>query len=202
MKLHYNTASPYARKVVVVAHETGLFERIELMARTATPVAPSDELNRDNPLGKLPCLITEAGEPLYDSRVIAEFLDALHEGPRIFPVERPARWTALRRQALGDGILDAGVGTRYETFIRPAAKQWDEWVRGQKLKISRALDALEGEAETFGDAVDIGTITIGCALGYLDFRFNDDRWRDGRPDLARWFDEFGARPAMAATVPS
>ena len=202
MKLHYSQASPYARKVLVVAHETGLAERIELMPRTMTPVAPSDELNRDNPLGKIPCLITDAGAALFDSRVISEFLDALHEGPRIFPVERPERWVALRLQALGDGILDAAVGTRYETFLRPEALRWDEWIRSQKLKITRALDALEGEVEAFGDGVDIGTITIACALGYLDFRYGQDDWRGDRPDLALWFEAFDQRPSMRATVPA
>ena len=201
MKLHYNQASPYARKVLVVAHETGQAGEIELMARAMTPVAPSDELNRDNPLGKIPCLITEAGDALYDSRVIAEFLDALSEGPRMFPVERPERWTALRHQALGDGILDAAVGTRYETVLRPEELRWDDWITNQKLKISRALDVLEGEAEGLGERVDIGTITIGCALGYLDFRYAQDDWRSARPDLTRWFEAFNQRPAMQATLP-
>jgi glutathione S-transferase len=202
MLLHFNTASPYARKVMVVAIETGLDERIETVTRTMTPVSPDHDLNRDNPLGKLPCLITESGEPLYDSRVICEFLDALHEGPRMIPVERPARWTVLRHQALGDGILDAAVGTRYETFLRPEEKRWDEWVRNQKLKITRALDALEGEVEAFGETVDLGTITFGCALGYLDFRYAGEDWRGSRPDLARWFDGFSARPSMTATTPA
>lgn len=201
MRLHFNTASPYARKVMVVAIETGLDGHIETVMRTMTPVSPDPDLNRDNPLGKIPCLITGSGEPLYDSRVICEFLDSLHDGPRMFPVERPARWTTLRRQALGDGVLDAAVGTRYETFIRPEEKRWDDWIASQKLKITRALDVLEGEAEAFGDAVDIGTVTIGCVLGYLDFRYAADDWRRERPALARWFDGFSARPSMSATSP-
>ena len=201
MKLHYSVASPYVRKVMAVAIETGLRERLELLERKMSPVNPSAELNRDNPLGKIPCLVTDDGMVLYDSRVVCEYLDGLHDGPKMFPAAGPARWAALRRQAEGDGILDAGVGTRYETFLRPEERRWPEWVQGQKAKIARALDALDGEAASFGETVDIGTITIGCALGYLDFRYAADDWRRGRPKLAAWYDAFAKRPSMAETGP-
>jgi glutathione S-transferase len=202
MKLHYNVASPYVRKVMAVAIETGLRERLELVERKMSPVNPSPELNRDNPLGKIPCLVTDEGVVLYDSRVICEYLDGLHDGPRMFPSAGPARWRALRRQAEGDGILDAAVLTRYETFLRPEERRWPEWIEGQKQKFRRALDALEGEAAGFGDAVDIGTITIGCALGYLDFRYQEENWRAQRPRLAAWWERFAQRPAMARTAPA
>lgn len=201
MKLHYNIASPYVRKVLAVAIETGLRGRIELVERKMSPVSPDADLNRDNPLGKIPCLVTDDGLVLYDSRVCCEYLDGLHDGPKMFPAAGPARWTALRRQAEADGILDAGVITRYETFLRPKERQWDEWVRNQKLKMSRALDALENEAVDFGDAVDIGMIAIGCALGYLDFRYAADDWRAGRPKLAAWYEKFAERPSMTETAP-
>jgi glutathione S-transferase len=202
MKLHYSIASPYVRKVMAVAIETGLRERLELLERKMSPVSPSAELNRDNPLGKIPCLVTDDGLALYDSRVICEYLDGLHDGPRMFPAAGPARWEALRRQAEGDGILDAAVGTRYETFLRPEERRWPDWVQGQKAKIARALDALDGEAASFGETVDIGTITIGCALGYLDFRYAADDWQRGRPKLAAWYDVFARRPSMAETAPA
>ncbi len=201
MKLHYAIASPYVRKVLAVAIETGLRERIELVPRAMTPVSPEDELNRDNPLGKIPCLITEDGMSLYDSRVICEYLDSLHDGRRMFPPPGPARWLALRRQAAADGILDAAVNTRYETFLRPAQLRWPEWIEGQMQKIRRTLDALEGEAGDFGDGVDIGTIAIACALGYLDFRYADENWRGRRPALAAWFESFAMRPSIAKTAP-
>jgi glutathione S-transferase len=200
MRLHFNVASPFARKVMTVAIETGQAGEIETVTRMMTPVAPVAELNADNPLGKLPCLVTDEGLALYDSRVICEWLDGRHDGPRLFPAAGPARWTALRRQALGDGIMDAGVSVRYETFLRPEARRWVQWVAGQKLKIARALDALEGEAAGFG-ATDIGTISIGCALGYLDFRYAADDWRAGRPGLSAWFEVFARRPSMAETAP-
>ena len=199
MQLHYNIASPFARKVLAVAIETGLDERIERVKRLMTPVAPDALLNADNPLGKIPCLVTDDGMALYDSPVICEYLDSLHHGARMFP-SGPARWTALRRQALADGIMDAAVLTRYETFLRPQEVRWDAWIDSQKQKFLRALDALEFEGESLG-VVDIGTLAIACALGYLDFRFPDEDWRAGRPRLAAWLEQFAQRPAIANTAP-
>jgi glutathione S-transferase len=199
MKLHYNVASPYARKVMAVAIETGLESRIEPVVRMMTPVKPDPELAADNPLGKIPCLVTDDGMALYDSRVICEYLDGLHAGPKMFPAG-PARWTALRRQAMGDGMLDAALLGRYETFLRPEERRWPEWIESQKQKFRRALDALEQEAEALA-TVDIGTIALGCALGYLDFRYADEDWRGPRPRLAAWYERFAGRPALARTAP-
>jgi glutathione S-transferase len=202
MKLHFALASPYTRKVLVVAHEHGLAERITLLPRAMSPVRPEDELNRDNPLGKIPCLVTEEGATLYDSRVICAYLDSIGTGAPLLPPAGAERWTALRREALGDGIMDAGVGTRYERVLRPEGLRWPDWVAGQMGKIRRTLDALEAEADGLAGRVDIGTIAIGCALGYLDFRYPDEGWREGRPRLAAWFDGFARRPSMGATAPS
>ena len=145
--------------------------------------------------------MTDDGQALFDSRVICEYLDSRHGGAKLFPAAGPARWTALRRQAQADGILDAGILARYETLLRPEERRWPDWVAGQKAKMARALDALEQEAGSFGAAVDIGTIALGCALGWLDFRYAADDWRAGRPRLAGWFEGFAARPSMTATVP-
>jgi glutathione S-transferase len=200
MQLHYNVASPFVRKVMAVTIETGLAERIERVKRLPSPVAPVAELNADNPLGKVPCLLTDDGVALYDSRVICECLDSLHHGPKMFPPAGAARWTALRRQALGDGIMDAAVLTRYETFTRPEEARWDAWIDSQKQKFRRGLDALEAESGSL-DVVDIGTLAIACALGYLDFRFADENWRARRPRLAGWFEQFAKRPSIATTGP-
>jgi len=199
MKLHYNPASPYVRKVRVMALETGLMGDIELALVTLLPTDPDENVNADNPIGKIPALVRDDGEALYDSRVICEYLDDRHDGTPMFPEKGEARWTAIRRQALADGILDAAVGTRYETFLRPEALRWSDWVDGQLSKIRRALDVLESEA--LGDSVDIGTISVACALGYLDFRYPDEGWRDTRPSLAAWYESFAARPSMTETVP-
>jgi glutathione S-transferase len=118
----------------------------------------------------------------------------------MFPPSGAARWTALRRQALADGIMDAGVLTRYETFLRPEEVRWAAWIDNQKQKFRRAVDALEFEGPSLG-VVDIGTLAIACALGYLDFRFPDEGWRASRPRLAAWLEQFGQRPAIADTAP-
>ena len=125
--LHYNRVSPFVRKAVAVAIETGQDDRLEPVGRMMTPVKPDADLANDNPLGKVPCLVTEDGAALYDLPVICEYLDSLHDGPKMFPPAGSARWRALRRQAEGDGIMDAGVLARYETFLRPEERRWPEW---------------------------------------------------------------------------
>ncbi len=203
MKLRHSPTSPYVRKVMVLAHETGLAGRIE-----AVPTSPSDDeasLARDNPLGKVPALTADDGTVLYDSPVICEYLDSLHGGPRVFPAAGTARWTALRRQALADGILDATILRRYEE-MQPAAKQHGDWIERQKRKAERGLDALEAEATAGAltepaDILSIGDIAIACALGYLDLRYAGEDWRGRRPALAAWFGKVAKRPSMTATAP-
>jgi glutathione S-transferase len=203
MKLHSNPASPYGRKVKVVAHETGLFERLAVHNLQTSAVGPDLGLVADNPLGKIPCLVLEDGGALYDSRVICEYLDGIHDRQPLFPASGAERWDALRLQALGDGVMDAALIARYETFLRPEELRWPAWVDGQLDKVHRGLDRLEAvDAPTFGGRLDIGTVTVGCALGYLDFRYGALDWRRGRPALAAWFDGFAARPSMLATAPA
>ncbi len=198
MKLRYSPTSPYVRKVTVTAHETGLHDRIQRVPTVTSD--PASGLAKDNPLGKVPALILDDGQRIFDSPVICEYLDNLHGGAKIVPPTGPERWVALRRQALADGILDAAV-LRLLEGRRPASEQSPAWIAKQKGAIDRALDALEGEAAEFGDGVNIGHITVGVALGYLDFRFAGDKWRDRRPNLARWYERFAQRPSMAGTVP-
>lgn len=199
MQLRYSPTSPYVRKVSVVALETGLEGRIE---RVPTDIrAPSAEFQHDNPLSKVPTLITEGGEALYDSPVICEYLDSLHDGIPLFPPPGGRRWTALRRQALADGIADAAVLARLET-MRPEGERSASWVALQTEKVTRGLDALEEEAAGFGPVCTIGHIAVGCALGYLDFRVPELDWRQGRIELARWAERFSARTSMTATAPA
>jgi glutathione S-transferase len=199
MKLFYATASPFVRKVMVLAIETGIVDDIELVRVAVLPTNPNPDVCAGNPVGKIPTLVRDDGGALYDSRVICEYLDSLHGGTPMFPEGGEARWTAVRRQALADGIMDAAVGARYETFLRPEALRWKDWVDGQMGKARRGLDVLDGER--LGGTLDIGTIAIACALGYMDFRYPDEGWRDSRPGLAAWFEEMSARPSMTRTVP-
>jgi len=202
MRLHFSPASPYARKVLVTAHEAGLQAHIETVPASVSPVAIDTAVVADNPLGKIPCLVTDEGEPLYDSRVICAYLDSRHAGHKLFPHEGPTRWIALRREALADGICDASILCRYETVLRPADRQWQDWLDGQQQKIARALDRLEQEAPSFPVLPDIGQIAVAVALGYRDYRFADDDWRASRPKLAAWYATFAERPSMRATAPA
>jgi glutathione S-transferase len=201
MRLHYSPRSPYARKVVVVAREAGLIEQIEIASTSVSPVTVNHEVAAQNPLGKIPSLVIDGGEVLYDSRVICQYLDSRHAGHKLYPHDGPARWIALRREALADGICDASLLARYETVLRPEDRQWQDWIDGQNRKVHRALDRLATEVESFAVMPDIGQIAIAVALGYRDFRFPDDDWRATRPKLAHWYEGFAKRPSMQATMP-
>ena len=201
MKLYHSPASPYVRKVMITAHECGLVPRLELVPSSGTPAAPFHPLAPHNPLLKMPTLVRDDGSVLYDSIVICEYFDAL-AGGRIFPPSGEARWQALRRQALADGLLDSSLLVRYETVMRPEALRWREWIAGHRLKIDNALDAFEREVDAFPAAFDIGEITLVAALGYLDFRFADHPWRPNRPKLERWFARISERESVQRTVPT
>jgi glutathione S-transferase len=201
MRLYYSPTSPYARKVRVVAIETRLDKKIDLVNVTLTPIAPNSDVDKHNPVGKVPALSVK-GMDLFDSPVICEYLDSQHKGRRLFPRKGRDRWMALRQQAMGDGLLDAALLARYEGVLRPEAKRWPDWTTGQMKKIDGVLDQLEAESKALKGKPTIGNITVGCALGYLDFRFADRDWRAKRPKLAKWFASFGKLPSMKATVPA
>jgi glutathione S-transferase len=198
MKLRFSPTSPYVRKVTVLALETGLHDRIERVPTVAAD--PASGLAKDNPLSKVPTLTLENGTNLYDSPVICEYLDSLHNGPKMIPASGEARWTALRREALADGILDAGILRIFEQR-RPANEQSPGWIEKQKNVMIRGLDALESEIASFGKNVDIAAITVGCTLGWALFRYGVDKPLDSRPKLKAWYETFSKRPSMVATVP-
>jgi glutathione S-transferase len=195
MKLRYASTSPFVRKVLVTAIETGQESEIErVKTNTADP-----ELGRCNPLNKIPALVLEDGSVLVDSAVICEFLDS-RKGGKLFPKDA-TRWPTLSRTALCDGMMDAAILRRYET-LRPEALRSVEWDTRQKTKVDQALGSLENEAASFGDRVDIGTLTVAIMLDYLDFRFAHEAWRDAHPSLAKWHKAFSARPSLQATMPT
>jgi glutathione S-transferase len=198
MKLYYSPYSPYVRKVLVAAHEVGLADKIENVACAAHPVTRDRNIIVHNPLGQVPTLLLEDGTMLADSRVICEYLDDL-AGGSLFPRSGSARWRVLVDQTIGDGILTAALLSRYEVAARPTEKLWQDWFDGQMDKIETAISSIEAVAPTLGDRVDIGTISFGCAFGYLDLRFPDLGWRDRHPKSADWYARFGARPSMVAT---
>jgi glutathione S-transferase len=200
MRLYYSPGSPYARKVRVTAMETGLDKKIDMVNVTLTPVAPNADVDKHNPIGKIPALSVK-GMDLFDSPVICEYLDNQHKRRKLLPRKGRDRWVALRLQAMGDGLLDAAILTRYESSLRPEDKRWGDWVSGQMKKVDGVLAQLEAEAKSLKGKPTIGTISVGCALGYLDFRFADHDWRGKHPKLAKWYATFSKLPSMKATAP-
>lgn len=200
MQLFDSTSSPFVRKVNIVIHELGLENRVQRLSQNAHPVQRDDNLVRFNPLGQAPTLVLDDGSVLCDSRVICEYLDQLGEG-RIFPREGPARWKALAWQSLADGLLDAAILMRYEANARPPQYRWAGWETAQWAKVDSVLLALERAAPAFGDRLHIGTLSIACALGYLDFRFAERGWRPECRALADWFARYSSLPPIQATQP-
>ncbi len=202
MQLIHAPASPFARKVRVLAFETGLAPRIEALDTAVLPVTLNERVNALNPLGKVPVLLTDDGEALYDSRVICEYLDSLHDRPRLFPTEPAARWRTLRLAALADGLMEAALLVRYERAVRPVERQWDDWAEGQLGKVRRALAELERQAGQLQGPLDMAQIAVACALGYLDFRFAELQWRSACPTLSAFQAGFAARDSMRDTEPA
>src|SRR3989338_3033010 len=201
MKLHWSPRSPFVRKVMVCAHEIGLADRIERIRSVVAMMQPNVELMRVNPLSRIPALLTDDGQVLFESVHICEYLDSLHDGPRLFPRTGPRRWEALRWHALGEGMMEISILWRNER-IRPEARQSTELLTAFDLKIRASLDFLEREAAAISRrTLNIGHIAIGCALGYLDFRFPDVTWRERRRELGAWFETFSQRPSMQQTFP-
>ena len=201
MQLIYAPASPFARKVRVVAIETGQAKDIELVDATGlSPVNPTELVTRVNPLARIPALISDDDHLIVDSRVICEYLDGRHEGERLIPTG-DERWQSLTLAAVAEGILDTAVSLRYETALRPEELQWSKLIESQLNRISQTLDYLERNANSLSEQVCVGRITLGCALGYLDFRFEDFSWRKDRKGLSNWYTEFSNRESMMKTVP-
>lgn len=201
MKLLYAPTSPFVRKVMVCAHLTGQAKQIEWLASAAHPVNRDTRIAAHNPLAKVPTLILPDGRALYDSRVICEYLAEAAGDTQLFPAG-PARWVALTRQALGDGLLDAALLARYEHTARPADIQWPQWREAQLVKVQACLADIESQADDLPRThPSIGDLTLACALGYLDFRFPELDWRTAHPRAAAWFSVFNDLPAMQATLP-
>lgn len=197
MKLRYSRASPFVRKVLVCAHELGLAAQIDLVPTDVW--APDTDVIQDNPLGKVPVLVTDEGA-FIGSTLCCEYLDSLHVGQPLLPRDPQARFPVLRRHALADGMIEAAVAHVVETLRRSRQFIDPAMLARQREKIERTLDVLERDVAAFGD-IDLASITLGCALGYLDFRHQPLDWCKGRPQLAQWYAGFETRPSMRATRP-
>ncbi len=202
MTLFHNPASPFVRKVRVLLIETGQQDRVTLQGCMPTPVNPDAQLVHENPVGKIPALRLADGSALHDSRVILDYLDHQHVGNPLIPRDGSARWRRLTLASMADGIMDAAVLVRYETAMRPAEKHWDQWLDEQRNKIRRTLAELEADAiAELASHFDIASISVACALGYLDFRHPDLQWRAANPQLADWYAKVSQRPSMLQTQP-
>jgi glutathione S-transferase len=200
MRLYYSATSPYVRKVMVLLTESGHLESVELVPASGTPVDPGTTPLAHNPLGKVPVLERPDGASIYDSRVITRYLDATF-GTRLYP-EGPRLWETLTLEATADGILDAAILMVYEWRVRPEDVRYQPWVEGQWSKITRALDTLESRwMSHLHGPLDMGQISVACALGYLDFRHGARNWREGRPSLAAWYSSFAERESLKTTMP-
>lgn len=199
MKLYYAPASPFVRKVNMFAIEVGLDKEIEWLK--TNPWQAEDVLTAENPLSKIPTLITDDGKVIYDSKVICEYLDSLHNGKKLIPETGEERWQVLRLQALADGILEAGI-LRFMERKRPSGLQSGDWDNMQKKSVGRSLDYLENTVSDWGNNLDIGVLSVACALGWLDFRFSEEDWRVKCPKLNNWFAGFSKRPSVVKTMPT
>ncbi len=201
MKLFWSSRSPFVRKVMLVAHETEIVDRIECVRTLVAPTKPNPEVMAANPLNKLPTLLLDDGRALYDSRVIAEYLDTQHGGPPLFPSDPGARFEALRLQALADGVLDfllLGLSER----ARPLEQQSPQLQAALAVKFPAAFDQLERDVTApalASAAPTIAHIAIAAVCGYADFRYASEEWRKGRPQLAAWHAAFALRPSYRAT---
>jgi glutathione S-transferase len=200
MQLFSANASPFARKVRVVLYETGQVADVELLSAEGSPMNSSRMPVAHNPLGKLPTLVRPDGPAIYDSRVICQFLNARAKAD-LYPQSHI--WETLTLEATGDGVMEAALLMVYEGRSRPENMQYAPWVEGQWGKVTSTLDAVNARwMSHLAGPVDAGSIAMGCALGYLDFRLGVRDWRQGRDGLATWYEGFSARESMLATVPS
>jgi glutathione S-transferase len=201
MKLIGSFTSAYVRKARVVLAEKKLDYQFEL----ENVWAPETKIASSNPLGKVPCLVMEDGSTMYDSRVIAEYLDTLTPVCKLLPANSRDRANVKVWEALADGVLDAAVLAYLERTWRPAGQQSQAWFDRQMGKVHGGLAVMSenlGEQPfCMGIHYTLADVAVGCTLGWLSFRFPDIDWRGAYPNLARLFDKLSERPSFKDTVP-
>ena len=197
MKLLYQTHSPYARKVLVLAHETGLADGIEVVHHETSPTLRNEAVYAENPLGQVPVLLRPGLPPLFDSFVICDWLDAQHGGRRWIPAEPEARARVLRVHAVAQGMGESGGMLRWETVRRPEPLRYPSLAEGHAGKLVAAYDWLERELD-FDSEPHLGHVAVATMLAWLEFRAMPS-FREERGRLAQWYDAFARRAPMRAT---
>lgn len=202
MQLFTSPTTPFGRKVMVLIHESGLADQVQVQTVAGSPLDPGSMPLDQNPLGKIPALIPDDGGPaLYDSRVICRYLDHV-SGAGLYPAG-PDLWPVLTLEATADGMLEAALLMVYEMRLRPEALRFAPWVEGQWAKVARALDAIEARGMVLLEGrLTMAHVAVAVALSYLDFRHAERHWRQDRPRLAAWEQEFSARASMVSTRPA
>jgi glutathione S-transferase len=200
MKLYWSNASPYARKVRMVIAEKALGRLVEEISVEVYTDPPA--LLAVNPLGKIPALVLDDGLGLFDSPAICAFLDAHPEGqgPLLQPQSGRERWMVMRAEALGDGITDLAFGLRQES-LKPEGEKSPTSAARARGQLLRSLDAILPTLQTLPEGTTLGHLALAVPLGYLDFRHPDMAWRNGRAELAAWYEQIYARPSVSATAP-
>ena len=198
MKLHWSPKSPYVRKVMICLHELELNDQVDNVRSVAAMLKPNAQIMKDNPLSKIPTLTTADGIHLFDSVVICEYLNDLGHGS-LFPKNGAEKWQALRWHALGDGLLDALILWRNE---REREQPLTALIDAFELKFHATLQLLTAEInELSQSSINIGTLTLGCALGYADYRFESLQWQSKYLELAQWYKQLCLRPSFQTTQP-
>ena len=200
MKLVYSPPSPFVRKVTTLIYHANLNDRIELINVKTTALSVAEEARAANPLGKIPVMILEDGNAMFDSRVITRYLDDF-AGSNLYPQDKI--YDILTLEALADGIMESAVSITYESKLRPQNEQSPSWMEAQWSKVLHAVKALDdGEFKAMDSGMNMGQIAVACALGYLDFRHNARQWRSGHSNLASWNDKMMKLPALIKTIPT
>lgn len=196
MKLLYQTHSPFARKVLVFAYESGLADQIEVEHHETSPTHQNSLVFSENPLGKVPVLLREGLPPIFDSNVVCAYLDSLHAGPKLIPEDGESRWRALRLEAVAQGMAEAGIAVRWESIRRPAELRYPKLQEGYERKLLSGYSWLEQELQN-ETSLNVGHIAVATTLDWIEFR-GLPSFR-GSPSLTAWFDAFAERASMQAT---
>ena len=207
MKLYWTPASPFVRKVMVVAIELGLDQRLEIRP-TYWPhnwgfqtIEFEPDFVAANPVGRIPTLVTDDGVAIAESNLICDHLQSLNKDKLLLPRAGKSRSQALRILGIADGALEAMIARRAE-LLRNGVNQSDAFIDKLRVRIGRCLDSLENEIATIEGALSLPQIATGIACSYMDFRYPRDNWRSRRPHLAAWHQTFAKRPSMVKTEPA
>ena len=201
LKLFYSDRSPYVRKVMVTLHEVNLFENVEIVSVRTNPLGVVEDLFDVSPLGKIPTLVLPDGTTIFDSRVICSYLNSIGKSD-LYLAKENLKWSIKTAEANFDGILDAALLMVYEHRYRQDKYQNAEWLENLWGKIERTLDFYNNSSsKILSGSLNMGQISLGCALGYLDYRHNNRNWRAKNQNLRDWFAEFSERLSMRNTIP-